>query len=214
MKIGLFDCLTELSATNRDLTAYDAPPGKYTVRFKAGDFSQTQEFEITIDPRIKKNVPNAAQAYAERDEISKSIYQGATEMAKGVRDLRKIKQQLDFVRSVTEDENLEKEGKSLSQDLDDWIAEILQKEMRTSQNNYMYESRLLIKYKAFLNRIGKGNLPVTQGVRDVRVDYLQQWETLKSSLQRLKNTNVTNYNKLLKDAGLPELYWPKEVNNM
>lgn len=77
-----------------------------------------------------------------------------------------------MILEVTDNETIKKEDDQLNNIIDDWIAEILQKEMRTSQNNYMYEARLLIKYKAFLNRIGKGNLPVTQGTRDVSKDYL------------------------------------------
>ena len=56
MKVGRFDCLKELYTTNRDLTAYNAPPGKYTVRLKVGSFNQTQDFEIKIDPRIESTV--------------------------------------------------------------------------------------------------------------------------------------------------------------
>ncbi len=208
MKIGRFDCLTELYTTNRDLTAYNAAPGKYTVRLNIGDFTQDQDFEITIDPRIANSIENVTAAYQERDKISKSIYEGATQMAKGVRDLQKIKQQLDFVLSATDDENLKKQGINLNQTLDDWISKILQKEMRTFQSNYMFEARLLIKFKDFLNRIGKGNLPVTQGTRDVTEDYLQQWQALKSSLNTIKGSEVAKYNKLLEAAGLPELYWP------
>ncbi|MDC0008273.1 glycosyl hydrolase [bacterium] len=208
MKIGRFDCIKELYTTNRDLTAYNAAPGKYSVRLGIGDFTQTQDFEIKIDPRIDTSIENVAAAYIERDKISKSIYEGATEMAEGVRDLRKIKQQLDFVLSVTEDENLQKQGADLNQSIDAWISKILQKEMRTFQSNYMFEARLLIKFKDFLNRTGKANLPVTQGTRDVTKDYLQQWEVLKKSLQSLKNTDIANYNTQLKTASLPALYWP------
>jgi len=208
MKIGRFDCLTELYTTNRDLTAYNAAPGTYKVRFKVGDFTQEKNFDIQIDPRIENSIENAASAYEERDKIFKSIYVGATEMAKGVRDLRKIKQQLDFILEVSTDENIKKQGEALNQTIDDWIAEILQKEMRTFQSNYMFEARLLIKFKDFLNSIGKGNLPVTQGTRDVTEDYLQQWNKLKSSLTRIKDNNVADYNKILQGAGLPELYWP------
>jgi len=208
MKIGRFDCLKELATTNRDLTAYNAAPGQYKVRLTIGNFQQTQDFDIKIDPRIANNVDNAVAAYKERDNISKSIYAGATEMAKGVRDLQKIKQQLDFILDVSKDEQIQKQGMLLNQTIDDWIANILQKEMRTFQSNYMFEARLLIKFKAFLNRIGKGNLPVTKGTKEVAVDYLQQWRGLKSSLQTIKNKEVVGYNKLLKPAGLPALYWP------
>jgi photosystem II stability/assembly factor-like uncharacterized protein len=210
MKVGRFDCLKELATTNRDLTAYNAAPGKYKVRFTVGNFSQIQDFEINIDPRIANSIDNVAAAYKERDNISKSIYVGATEMAKGVRDLRKIKQQLAFISDVSKDEQIKKQAVLLNQTIDDWIANILQKEMRTFQSNYMFEARLLIKFKHFLNRIGKGNLPVTKGTKEVAADYLQQWHTLKSSLESIKNKDVVAYNKLLKTTGLPELYWPIE----
>lgn len=208
MKIGRFDCLKELYTTNRDLKAYNAAPGKYKARFKVGDVTQTQDFEIKIDPRIANSIENAAAAYEERDQISKSIYEGATEMAKGVRDFHKIKQQLDFILEVTNDAEIKKQGGALDQKIDVWIAEILQKEMRTFQSNYMFEARLLIKFKDFLNSIGKGNLPVTQGTREVTKDYLQQWDKLRSDLQHIRNDDVAKYNEVLKGAGLPELYWP------
>ncbi|MEP3210011.1 MAG: glycosyl hydrolase [Maribacter sp.] len=208
MKVGRFDCLKELYTTNRDLTAYNAAPGKYKVRFKVGEYSQTQDFEIKIDPRIANRVPNAAAAYSERDQISESIYAGATAMTNGVRDLRKVKQQLNFILSATTDSNIITDGKALDATLDAWIAKILQKEMRTFQSNYMFEARLLIKFKDFLNRIGKGNLPVTQGVRDVTKDYLGQWRILEARLQSIKSEHITKYNAQLKSAGLPEIYWP------
>ncbi|WP_222984221.1 WD40/YVTN/BNR-like repeat-containing protein [Flagellimonas meishanensis] len=208
MKVGRFDCLTELYTTNRDLSAYDAAPGNYKVRLTAGGTSQTQDFAITIDPRIKTSVANVEAAYAERDGISKSIYGGASEMAKGVRDLRKVQQQLDFVLGETRDAELQEQGKALNEKIETWIAEILQKEMRTYQSNYMFEARLLIKFKDFLNSIDQGNLPVTQGVRDVARDYLGQWSQLKLDLQRIKTQDVAQFNVLLQGAGLPELYWP------
>lgn len=207
MKVGRFDCLTELYTTNHDLSAYNAAPGNYKVRLKIGEFTQTQDFDIRIDPRIANSIENVASAYVERDALSKSIYQGATAMAKGVRDLRKIKQQLDFILEVSEDDTINSKGSALNENIDGWIAKILQKEMRTYQSNYMFEARLLIKFKDFLNSIGKGNLPVTQGTRDVSKDYLQQWIILKSSLEVIKSKDVTSYNELLKEADLPVLYW-------
>ncbi|KAB7530755.1 glycosyl hydrolase [Flagellimonas olearia] len=208
MKVGRFDCLTELYTTNRDLSAYDAAPGNYQVRLTVGDQVQTRDFAITVDPRIKTSVQNVEAAYAERDGLSRSIYEAATQMAKGVRDLRKIKQQLHFVLGETQDAQLQEKGKALDQAVDVWIAKILQKEMRTYQSNYMFEARLLIKFKDFLNEIGQGNLPVSQGMRDVTRDYLAQWTALKGELQHIKAQDVAQYNTLLQGAGLPELYVP------
>jgi photosystem II stability/assembly factor-like uncharacterized protein len=208
MKIGRFDCIKELTATSRNLSAYDAPPGKYKVKFSVGDFEQIQDFEIKIDLRILNSIPNAENAYVERYEISKSILSGATEMSEGVRDLRKVKQQLDFILTVTNDKKLISDGNDLNKNLDDWVAKILQKEIRTQQHNYQFEARLLIKFKNFLNAISKGNLPVTQGMKDVSRDYLIKWNGYSKELQTIKEQDVKNYNLLLKQAGLPEIYWP------
>ncbi|WP_036385096.1 hypothetical protein [Muricauda sp. MAR_2010_75] len=208
MEVGMIDCLKEVTATSRGLGAYEAAPGNYTVKLTIGDFTQTQDFAITIDPRIKMSVDNVEAAYVERDGISKSIYQGATEMAKGVRDLRKIQQQLDFVMDETSSDELKAKGKELDATIEAWIAEILQKELRTQQNNYMFEARLLVKFKGFLGDIGRGNLPVTQGTRDVARDYLKKWDGLKADLQKIKTQEVTAVNALIKTTGLPELYTP------
>ena len=121
-----------------------------TYRIASGEI---QDFEIKIDPRILSSIPNAENAYAERYEISKSILSGATEMSEGVRDLRKVKQQLDFILTVTNDKKLISDRNDLNKNLDDWIAKILQKEISTQQHNYQFEVRLLIKYKNFLNAI-------------------------------------------------------------
>lgn len=208
MKVGRFDCLPELYATNRDLSAYDAAPGTYQVRFKVGEQEQTQSFKITIDPRIRTSVENVEAAYVERDGISKSIYQAATEMSSGVRKLRKVKQQLNFLMAETDSDELRTKGKELDEKIDDWVAKILQKEMRTYQSNYMFEARLLIKYKDFLNRIGKGNLPVSQGVRDVSRDYLKQWGEIKSELEMIRTKDIVELNRLIGRTELPLLYMP------
>ncbi|NVN19538.1 glycosyl hydrolase [Muricauda sp. HICW] len=208
MRKGMFDCLTELYTTNRDLSAYDAAPGDYKVRLTIGDVVMTQDFAITIDPRIKMSVNNVEEAYVERDGIFRSIYRAGTEMTQGVRDLRKVKQQLKFVMEESDSPELNAKGKLLEERIDDWIAKILQKEMRTYQSNYMFEARLLIKYKDFLNRIGKGNLPVTEGVREVTKDYLDQWNKLKTDLQFIKSKEVAEFNQLIANTELPQIYTP------
>jgi photosystem II stability/assembly factor-like uncharacterized protein len=208
MKVGQFDCFKEFYTTNRDLTAYEAAPGNYKVRLTIGDFIQTQDFAITIDPRIKMSADNVEAAYAERDALNKSLYKAATEMSQGVRDLRKIQQQLYFVLGETSSAELQEQGKALNQKIENWIAEILQKEMSTYQSNYMFEARLLIKFKDFLNDMGGGNLPVNEGTKEVVRDYLQKWSMVKADLQKIKTQDVAAVNALIQGTGLPELYVP------
>ncbi|MEH6681086.1 MAG: glycosyl hydrolase [Sediminicola sp.] len=208
MRVGMFDCIKELVATQRNLSAYNAPPGEYKVRLTVGESMQEQNFTIKIHPGIEENIANAAQEYAELDRLSASLYKGATEMSKGVRTLRNIQRQLDFILDVATDQTLKDKGKDLNNTMEEWISHILQKELRTSQHNYQFEARLLIKFKDLLGQMGRGNIPVTAGSKEVTKDYLDQWATLATQLEKIKNTEVAQYNARLKQAGLPEIYMP------
>jgi len=206
MRVGKFDCIRELTMTNRDLSAYDAAPGIYTVTLKVGGYTQSQVLEIKIDPRIESSLPNVVAAYQERDKLSASVLVSATEMSKGVRDLRKVKRQLEFILEDADTKEIIAQGNALNKKIDDWIAKILQKELRTQQNNYQFEARLLVKHKIFLSEIGDGNVPVTQGMRDVAVDYQEDWNTVRTELDNIINQDIRRYRDLLKGAGLPEIY--------
>ena len=91
------------------------------------------------------------------------------------------------------------------------VAQILQRYLETSQNNYMFEARLLMKYKDLLGRIGGANVPVTAGVREVTGDYQAEWSTIETELQRILTEDIPAYNRILRDAGLPEIYVPRPI---
>lgn len=211
MRVGRFACLDEITATSPGLSAYDAAPGRYQARFTVGDFSQTQNFEIRIDPRIEGSAAEAATGYAELDRLSASLLEAATEMAKGVMDLRRVKQQLDFILGVATSDPVTQGSEALEAMLDEWIAKILQKELKTFQNAYQQEARLLMKYKDLLGRMGGANIPVTDGVKEVTADYLELWDGIEAELQLIKSRDIPALNQLLRDAGLPEIYLPRPV---
>ncbi len=212
MQVGRFACLDEITMTSRDLSAYPAMPGNYKARFTVGDFSQTQDFRIVMDPRIEGIVADPETQYAELDRLSAALYDAATDMAAGVRELRQVKKQLDLILQLTQARNVLTQGEALDETVDGWIAEILQKELRTGQNNYQYEARLLVKDKDLLDRMGGANLPLTEGVRDVTRDYLQMWTDLAVELQRIKSEDVPAFNEILRAAGLPEIYLPRPIS--
>jgi hypothetical protein len=95
--------------------------------------------------------------------------------------------------------------------VDAWIAKILQRELKTFQNAYQHEARLLMKYKDLLGRIGGANVPVTDGVKEVAADYLTEWSEYATELQTLKTRDIPALNQVLRAAGLPEIYLPRPV---
>jgi photosystem II stability/assembly factor-like uncharacterized protein len=211
MQVGRFACIPEITATSPGLSAYPAAPGSYQVRLTVGEFSQTQSFEIMIDPRLEGIAADPVAEYAELDRLSASLYESAADMAQGVMDLRRVKEQLAFVLEVATSSAVTEGGEALTQTVDEWIAKILQKELKTFQNAYQHEARLLMKYKDLLGRMGGANIPVTEGVKEVTADYLQVWSDIEAELQVIKNEDVPAFNEILRAAGLPEIYLPRPV---
>ena len=205
MRVGRFACLAEVTNTSGNLSAYLAAPGRYQLRLTVGDNVQTQDFSILIDPRLDGNATDAVAEYAELDRISASVFAGAEEMAAGVMALRQAHEQLDFILGVAEDEGITEGAEGLNAAIEEWESRILQRYLETSQNNYMFEARLLIKFKDFLGRIGGANIPVTDGVKEVATDYLAIWSGHRVDLEALKD-RIREFNGELRAAGLPEIY--------
>ena len=205
LRVGHFPCSSEITATSPDLSAYPARPGRYQVRLTVGDSTQTQDFQIRIDPRLDP-VADPEGQYAELDRLSASLYAAVTEMARGVRELRTAKRQLDFILDVADVPEVREGAEALEATLDAWIAKILQKELKTFQNAYQHEARLMMKFKDLLDRMGGANIPVTQGVRDVTADYLEAWREIGAELQTIRASEIPAFNAVLRRAGLPEVY--------
>jgi len=212
MQVGRFPCFVEITATSPGLGAYTARPGSYRVRLTVGETSRTQDFQILIDPRLEGIVADPVAEYAELDRLSRSLYQAATEMGQGVGDLRQVKDQLDVILELTSAADVQEGGGALAGKMDGWIEKILQKDLKTFQHAYQFEARLMMKYKDLLERMNGANIPVTQGVRDVTVDYLAQWAALQTELQVIKSRDVPAFNEVLQRAGLPLLYIPRPIS--
>lgn len=219
MQVGRFACIAEVTNTSRNLGAYAAEPGRYRVRLTVGDEVQTRDFEILIDPRLDGIAADPVAEYAELDRLSASLFEGAQEMENGVLQLRKVREQMELLMEAARSEAavssassgadpyraVMDQGAELTERMEEWESRILQRYLETSQNNYMFEARLLVKYKDLLGRMSGANIPVTNGVREVTGDYLQEWAGHNTDLGLLLD-DLRSFNQSLRAAGLPEIY--------
>lgn len=212
MKTGRFPCVPELTATTFDLSAYLVKPGRYQARLTVGGASQTQDFNILIDPRLAGNSANPMAEYEEIDRLSRSTYEAAVAMGDGITELRRVQDQLHVVMGLSQATDVQEGGTALGDKMDGWIERLLQKELRTFQNHYQFEARQLMKMKDALDEMGGNELPLNQGWRDVTADYLAVWNDLETQLQILKSRDIPGFNEVLRRAGLPELYVPRPIS--
>jgi photosystem II stability/assembly factor-like uncharacterized protein len=219
MNVGRFACIAEVTNTSWSLSAYAAMPGAYSVRLTVGDVVQTRDFRILMDPRLEGIAEDPVAEYAELDRISAELFAGAQAMEAGVLELRRVREQLDLLLEAARGEAAVSSapagqdpfgavldgGAELNARMEEWESRILQKYLETGQNNYMFEARLLVKFKDLLDRISGANIPVTTGVQEVTVDYLDEWDGHAADLAVLMG-DLRSFNDVLRRAGLPELY--------
>lgn len=96
----------------------------------------------------------------------------------------------------------------LNATIDAWIENILQKELKTSQNVYQYEGRLLMKFKDLLERMGSSQIPLTDGFKDVTRDYLEVWNGHNTDLADIKGNDISAFNAMAKASGVAEVQIP------
>ena len=208
MQMGEFECLPEIYNVSRNMDAYLAAPGRYTVRMTIGDLVQEQAFSIRVDPRLGGDTAENLQQYAAIDALSASLMAAADAMGKGVVDLRLVKKQLALITELDPGYEVTEKAAALEETVDAWIELILQKELKTFQHVYQHEGRLLMKIKDLLGRMHGSDIPLTDGFRDVTKDYLAVWADHNSELTRIKNDEIAAFNAVARAAGVAELRIP------
>ena len=209
MQMGEFDCLPEIYNVSRNMDAYMAAPGKYTVRMTIGNDVQEQPFTIRVDPRLGGDTPENLRGYAEMDALSASLMAAANGMGKGVKDLRLVKRQLALITELGQNDDVTAKAAELDASIDTWIALILQKELKTFQHVYQHEGRLLMKVKDVLARMHGSDIPLTDGFRDVTRDYLAVWAQYDAELTRISTEEVAAFNEIANAAGIAALRIPE-----
>jgi len=209
MHIGRFPCFPEIALATGNLDGYKAIPGSYAVRLTIGDWSETHEFEILADPRLDGTDAEIAREYADMHGLFTGLFDAAMEMSDGVRRLRLAKDQLANIEELSPPDQVREAADELDETIDGWIALILQKELKTFQNVYQHEARMLMKVKDLIGRIGDDDTPVSVGSREVTQAYLDEWADYEARLEAIEAEAIPAFNRVAQAAGLPPVYLPQ-----
>ena len=185
---------------------YLATPGRYQVRLTVGSATQTQAFDVQLDPRM----PMTPAQVAARDSLSRAIVARVNEIHESILRLRDIKDQVGaFVdrAKAAGARAVEDKGKAITADVDTLDPKLTTK-AANGQDIINYRNGINAQYVFLLGHI-ESNDVVTQPSRERFAELEKMWATLRAQVDKVESVDVPAFNKLLQDAGLGGVVVPK-----
>ncbi|MBS1977058.1 MAG: glycosyl hydrolase [Bacteroidetes bacterium] len=191
-----------------------AVPGKYKVRLTVNGQSVEQEFEILKDPRIKSTQEDLQAQFdfivRTRDKVS--------EANQGVIDIRKIKQDLGYLKDKIGSDPQHKDLMDASKKFEDQLTEIEnnihQTKNRSVQDPLNYGIKLNNRLAHLVVEQGGGDFrPTTQG-EAVRQELTRKVDAELQKLRTVIDGNVDAINKMIKDKGIEMITLKKQASEL
>jgi len=180
-------------------------PGTYTLQLKANDEVVNTSVTINANPKIN----TTPSQYAEKDRIVSELENMITEIHTSVNTMRSVKSQLKHYKDLLKDnetaEGLLKQGDSLMKRITSWEENLAQTKQKTFQDVINFNNKLnseILYLKDFVD----SNMPqVTKGSKERLQDLKKDWNTYKTEMNVLVNTEMKAYNEAFKKLELPAL---------
>jgi len=180
-------------------------PGNYTVRLTQGDLVQTEEFKIEADPRVKAT----AVEYAAQQDLLSNIESTVKDIYESVNEFRSVKKQLsaqlEFIKEEAELKTLNDKGTYIMKALKDWEGQVVQAKQKTFQDVINFENKLNSQLMMLQIRIDETDPKPTSGVRARLKALMTEWDVHKTTMNKIIDEDISEFNQLYKEADLPAL---------
>ena len=182
-----------------DNTGPRAIPGQYQVRLTVDGQTQTQDFEIGLDPRMEH--VTVAQL-RERFELALRIRDGVTQANEAVVEIRRIKGDVDDRLGQTDDRGVHDQGGLVNINLSTVEQEIYQVQNRSGQDPLNFPIKLNNKLAALMSTVERGESAPTDQSYQVfeHLSGLLQTELIR--MNTIIEQDLRRLNQLLQEAGL------------
>lgn len=190
-----------------------AVPGSYKVRLTIDGVAAEQTFDILKDPRVPSTVEDLQ---AQFDFLMK-VRNKVTEANQGVIDIRKIKEDLTYVKSkIDKDqhEGLRAVIKTFEEELTTIENNIHQTKNKSVQDPLNYGIRLNNRLAHLMVEQAQGDFRPTQQGEEVRQELSQKIDATLQTLRKSIDTNVDTINKMIKDKGIEMVMVTKQGMEM
>lgn len=191
-----------------------AVPGKYKVRFTINGQASEQEFEILKDPRV---TITQEDFQAQFDFLVK-VRDKVSEANQGVMDIRKIKEDLGYVKNKVGTDPQYKDLNETVKKFEDQLTaienNIHQTKNRSVQDALNYGIKLNNRLAHLVVEQGQGDYRPTQQGEAVRQELNKKIDAELQSLRSVINSNVDTINKIIKDKGIEMVMVKKQASDM
>ncbi|MCB0685674.1 MAG: glycosyl hydrolase [Saprospiraceae bacterium] len=170
-------------------------PGIYSVTLKAGDFSQTQSFEIKQDPRSESTFEDMQAQFSFIQEVNAKV----SEAHKAIKQIRDVKNQLEKVtpalKKLDGTEEIIKMGDNIQKEISEIEEVLYQTKNRSNQDPLNFPIRLTNKL-AYLNTISRGgDYAPTKQTQAVKQELSGKIDHELSLLRRIFEEELPKFNE-------------------
>ncbi len=183
-----------------------AAPGNYKAVVKNQKDSLSVNFTIVADPNYKITQND----YEEQFNFLLKVRDKFSETQKAIKQIRELRQQLTALNSRLSKDSTSKEVKNASDSIQKKITRIeevlFQTKAKSGQDVLNYPIRLNDKLSALYDAANSGYMAPSKQVKEVYIELSAQIDTQLEKLKSIKETDVKNFNALLKQKDVPVIY--------
>ncbi|MBM4188038.1 MAG: sialidase [Gemmatimonadetes bacterium] len=175
------------------------PPGRYTVRLTAGGQEMTQPLEVRKDPNTGGSQTDIEQKAALHRDLTGEL-NSAADMVNAIESARA---QLATLKATATQDDVKAAADSLERKLIAVEEDLVQLRITgRGQDLIRYQAKAAEKLVYLINDVGSSDEAVTQPQRDVGNVLKERVRAARSALDRVINTDVAAFNRMLGQRGL------------
>ncbi len=178
-----------------------AVPGTYTVRLVADGKTQTQPFDIRMDPRLQGSVTLAD--LQKRFDLAMKVRDKVSQANDAVLLIRGVNGQIGDRLKSTDVQEIEKKGQQVENKLKGVESDIYQVKNQSNQDPLNYPIRLNNKLAALMFTIEQAEDQPTDQMYDVFKDLSGKLDVQITQMNTILDSDLSELNDLLRKHNLP-----------
>lgn len=179
-----------------------APLGNYKIRMKVGDYSETHDFEIKIDPNLKGITKEDLQ---EQFDLASKIMNKTSTANEAVIKIREIKSQLNDAKGKISSSDFSRTVDPFVKKISAIEEDLYQVKNQSGQDPLNFPIKLNNRLASLRRSVETGDARPTDGAYKVFKELSDELDQHLGKLDQTLSSDLSKINQLLKKAGKKEI---------